>query len=210
MGRYTGPKEKIERRLGTKLFLKGERSHGPKAAMVRRPYPPGPHGQKRARKKSEFGMQLASKQKIRFTYGLMEKQFSKYVTKALRDKANTETAIISSLESRLDNVVFRLGYATSRAQARQLVNHSHFLVNGGSVNIPSYQTRRGDVIEIKERSINNTYFNNVKNENKKYAPPSWLEMDKEKMIGKVTGVPALDESGIDHQDLFTTIEFYSR
>ncbi len=210
MGRYLGPKEKIERRLGTKLFLKGERSYGPKAAMVRRPYPPGVHGQRRARKKSEYGMQLASKQKIRFTYGLMEKQFAKYVAQGLKKKENTESSIIRMLESRLDNVVFRLGFATSRAQARQLVNHCHFLVNGGSVNIPSYQTKRGDKITLREKSINNSYFNNVKNEIKKSTPPSWLKFDKEKNIGEVIGVPALDESGIDHQDLFTTIEFYSR
>ncbi len=210
MGRYIGPKEKIERRLGTKLFLKGERSYGPKAAMVRRPYPPGPHGQKRAKKKSEYGLQLASKQKIRFTYGLMEKQFAKYIAKSLKNKSGTEGMIINLLEGRLDNVVFRLGFAKSRAQARQLVNHGHFLVNGGSVNIPSYQTKKGEKIQLREKSINNSYFNSIKNEIKKYTPPSWLQLDGEKLIGEVSGAPTLEESGINHQDLYTTIEYYSR
>lgn len=210
MGRYLGPKEKKERRLGAKLALKGERSLGPKAAMVRRPYPPGVHGQKRQRKKTEFGMQLASKQKIRFTYGLMEKQFSKYISKALKNKKETEGAIVRSLENRLDNVVYRLGYAKSRGQARQLVNHGHFKVNGRPVNIPSYQVVKGDKVELKERSFNNAYFNNVKAEIKKYAEPQWLRIDKEKMAGEVIGIPTLDDSGINHEDLYTTIEFYSR
>lgn len=210
MGRYLGPKEKIERRLGAKLFLKGERSHGPKSAMVRRPYPPGVHGQKRQRKKTEYGMQLASKQKIRFTYGLMEKQFSKYIHNALKNKNEIEGLIIKSLENRLDNVAFRLGFATSRGQARQLVNHGHFLVNDKPVNIPSFQVRKGDKIKLKERSFNNTYFNNVKNYIKKHAEPQWLRIDKEKLIGEVTGFPTLEDSGIEHQDLYTTIEFYSR
>ena len=210
MGRYLGPKEKKERRLGTKLGLKGERSLGPKSAMVRRPYPPGVHGQKRQKKKTEFGMQLASKQKIRFSYGLMEKQFSKYITQALKNKKETEGSIIRSLENRLDNVVYRLGYAKSRGQARQLVNHGHFMVNGRPVNIPSFKVTKGDKIELKERSFNNAYFNNVKTEIKKYAEPQWLRIDKEKLTGEVIGVPTLEDSGINHEDLYTTIEFYSR
>lgn len=210
MGRYLGPKEKIERRLGVKLFLKGERSYGPKAAMVRKPYPPGIHGQRRRRKKSEFGLQLASKQKLRFTYGLMEKQFAKYVEKSLKEKKETGNALVKLLESRLDNVVFRLGLAKSRAQARQLVSHGHLLINGGSVNIPSYQTKKGDKIELKERSVNNSYFNKIKEEIKKHVPPSWLKLDVQTLGGEVVGAPVLEESGIEHQDIYTTIEFYSR
>jgi small subunit ribosomal protein S4 len=140
----------------------------------------------------------------------MEKQFAKYIAKSLKDKSGTEDKIINLLEGRLDNVVFRLGFAKSRAQARQLVNHGHFLVNGGSVNIPSYQTKRGEKIQLREKSINNSYFNNIKNELKKYTPPSWLQLDGENLIGEVSGGPTLEESGINHQDLYTTIEYYSR
>ena len=190
--------------------MKGDRSYGPKAAMVRKPYPPGIHGRRRTRKKSEYGMQLTSKQKLRFTYGLMEKQFAKYVTRGLKNRKETEVSIVRMLENRLDNVVFRLGLGKSRSQTRQLVNHGHFLVNGNRVDIPSYQVKKGDKITLKERSRDNAYFSNVRNEIKKYNPPSWVILDKEKLEGEVIGIPTLEESGIDHQDLYTTIEFYSR
>src|SRR5882672_11330101 len=144
MARYTGPREKIERRIGEKLFLKGERSHSPKSAITKRPYPPGAHGKSRPRKQSEFGQQLRLKQKVRNIYRLLEKQFKRTVRQALTSRKSQQQAILQSLETRLDNTVFRSGFAQSRDQARQLVNHGHILVNGKKVGIASFTVRVGD------------------------------------------------------------------
>ncbi len=213
MARYTGPREKIERRLGEKLGLKGERSNSPKSAMVKRPYPPGQHGAgARPRKLSEFGQQLKSKQKVRQTYRLMEKPFKAYVKKALADKRHSpyETAL-RSLEMRLDNTVYRAGFAQSRDQARQIVGHGHITVNGKRAKTPSIAVRVGDVIGIRAQSKAGPFFATLMPrwlEN--YTAPAWLELDKGIGQATVKGTPAATESGIQVSDLQAIIEYYSR
>ena len=170
MARYTGPKEKIERRLGERLLLKGERSLSPKSAIVKKPYPPGMHGpvkSKRPKKLSEYGQQLKSKQKVRNTYRMLEKQFKNNIKSVLDSKKdNPYEVIMNKLEYRLDNIVYRLGVAQSRDQARQLVNHGHILVNDRKVTIPSYQTKIGDEIKIREGSKKSAFFTTL--------VPQWL------------------------------------
>ena len=215
MARYTGPKEKIERRLGERLLLKGERSLSPKSAIVRKPYPPGIHGplkSKRPRKLSEYGQQLKSKQKVRNTYRMLEKQFKNYIKAATNSKKNNPyDAIISKLEYRLDNIVYRLGIAQSRDQARQLVNHGHILVNSRKVTIPSYQVKIGDEVKIREGSKKSAFFATlVPQWLAKYEAPVWVEIDKTQIIGKVKDCPTLDKSGLNPSDLQAIIEYYSR
>ena len=214
MERYIGPKEKIERRLGERLYLKGERSLSPKSAIIKKPYPPGIHGNKKSRrpkKMSEYGQQLNSKQKVRNTYRMLEKQFKNYVKAALTSKKDLSEAIMNKLEHRLDNVVYRLGIAQSRDQARQLVNHGHILVNDKKVSIPSYEVKMGDEIKIKEGSKKSTFFNTLAPQwLTKYEAPAWVEIDKIQMTGKVKGHPTLEESGLNPNDLQAIIEFYSR
>ena len=152
MARYTGPREKIERRIGEKLYLKGERSYSPKSATVKKPYPPGLHGQKGSRKASEYGQQLRAKQKVKNIYRLLEKQFKSYIKSAAVSKKDPYEAILRKLEGRLDNIVFRMGIAQSRDQARQIVNHGHITVNGKKINIPSYEIKTGDTVAVKENS----------------------------------------------------------
>lgn len=213
MARYTGPREKIERRLGEKLFLKGERSHSQKSALTRRPYPPGAHGagKRRFSKTSEFGMQLKSKQKVRNIYRLLEKQFKSTVKKALETKKQPHEAILRAFESRLDNTVFRSGIAQSRDQARQLVNHGHILVNGKKVTIPSYTTKLNDVISVREGSKRMPFFTALAPQwLKGFNAPVWIELDKEKIVAKVKGYPELVDSGLKTDDLQAIIEYYSR
>src|SRR3989344_7148696 len=211
MARYTGPREKLERRIGTKLFLKGERSLSPKSAMVRKPYPPGMHGKAKFKKLSEYGLQLQSKQKVKIIYRLMEKQFKFYVKEAMKSKKETMALLIKNLEQRLDNTVYRMGFGQSRDQARQLVNHGHILVNGKRVNIPSYEVSVGDTITVREGSKKSVFFSSLVNQwLKNYETPPWLEMNKDKLEGKVTGKPTVEESGIRPDDLQSIIEFYSR
>ena len=210
MARYTGPKEKLERRVGQKLFLKGERSLSPKSSLVRKPYPPGLHGTRRSRKKSEYGAQLTSKQKIKYTYKLMEKHLRKYIEISLRAKEESSGLLVKELETRLDNIIYRLGFAPARDTAKQLVSHGHFSVNDKLINFPSYQLKIGDTIKIRPGSINNKYFSNLGQSMKKQEPPAWLELDKEKMVGKLKSIPSIDEAGLSHRDIQSTIEFYSR
>ena len=211
MARYTGPREKIERRLGEKLFLKGERSHSPKSATVKKPYPPGLHGKKGSRKPSEFALQLRSKQKVKNIYRLLEKQFKNYIKSSLSSRKAPYDTILNKLESRLDNTVFRIGFAQSRDQARQIVNHGHILVNGKKVDIPSFEVSVGDVISIREGSKKSPYFSSfVSQWLKGFDAPRWTELDKNKMEGKIIGRPSLEESGIRIDDLQSIIEFYSR
>lgn len=214
MARYTGPKEKIERRLGERLLLKGERSFSPKSAIVKKPYPPGAHGRKsegRPKKLSEYGQQLKAKQKVRNTYRLLEKQFKNYIKSALVSKKDLSESIVNKLEHRLDNIVYRLGIAQSRDQARQLVNHGHILVNGKKVSIPSYEVKTGDEIQIREGSKRLPFFSTLAPQwIKKHETPSWVEVDKESLSGKVKGQPTLSESGLNPNDLQAIIEFYSR
>ena len=212
MARYIGPKEKIERRLGERLLLKGERSLSPKSSIVKNPYPPGIHGNKRGQKKlSEYGQQLKSKQKVRNTYRMLEKQFKNYIKSTLGSKKNLAETIINKFEHRLDNVVYRLGIAQSRDQARQLVNHGHILVNGRKVTIPSYGVKKGDEVRIREGSKKSPFFTAlVPQWLTKYEVPLWLEMDKTKITGRVKGYPTVEESGINPNDLQAIIEYYSR
>lgn len=211
MARYTGPREKIERRIGEKLFLKGERSYSQKSSLVKKPYPPGIHGKKRVRKPSEFGLQLRSKQKVKNIYRLLEKQFKNYIKAAVQSKNDPYVEILNNLENRLDNIVFRSGLAQSRDQARQIVNHGHILVNGRKTNIPSYQVKIGDQISIREGSMKNKFFSSLAPQwIKKYEPPGWVQVDKEKMTAIIKGSAEIKESGIQTSDLQSIIEYYSR
>lgn len=211
MARYTGPKERIERRLGTKLFLKGERSGSPKSAMVKKPYPPGMHGKARMKKMSEFGVQLQAKQKVRNIYRMLEKQFKSYVKEAIKSKKETGQLLVRKLEQRLDNVVFKIGLAQSRDQARQLVSHGHILVNGVKTNIPSYQTQLGDKIGVREGSKKTKYFSSVLSGwFPKYEGPGWLKVDKNDMAATIEKTPDLTDSGLELKDLQLIIEYYSR
>ncbi|MEK7582636.1 MAG: 30S ribosomal protein S4 [Patescibacteria group bacterium] len=211
MGRYLGPREKIERRIGEKLFLKGERSYSQKSAMTRKPYPPGMHGQGRLKKLSEFGQQLKSKQKVRNIYRLLEKPFKAYVKKVLEKKAEPYEPIMLSLESRLDNVVFRMGFAQSRDQARQIVNHGHILVNNKKASIPSVVIKQGDVISIREGSKKSPYFTSLMPQWwMKYEAPQWILLDKEKGTATIKAKPTMLDSGIKVEDIQAIIEYYSR
>jgi len=211
MARYTGPREKIERRLGEKLYLKGERSYSQKSAMTKKPYPPGMHGQKGSRKASEFAQQLKSKQKVRNVYRLLEKQFKNYIKKAANSKKEPYEFILNKLENRLDNVVFRMGFGQSRDQAKQLVSHGHILVNGKRVTIPSFEVKVGDELKVREGSMKSPFFTTLMPLwLKKYDAPVWITLDKEKMTAKIKGHPTLMESGINVGDLQAIIEFYSR
>lgn len=211
MARYTGPKEKLERRIGTKLFLKGDRSYSPKSAMTKKPYPPGMHGKTRTRRFSEYGSQLQRKQKIRYIYRLLEKQFRATVKKAMKSKDKTSDLLANLLESRLDNTVFRTGLAQSRDQARQLVNHGHILVNGVKTSIPSFQVKKGDKIEVREGSKKTKYFSALAPQwIQKHKPPRWIKLDAVSQKAEVTGIPTVEDSGLEYSDLQSIIEFYSR
>lgn len=214
MARYLGPREKIERRLGERLGLKGERSNSPKSALVKRPYPPGQHGSgRRPRKLSEFGTQLRSKQKVRQMYRLMEKPFKDYVKAAL---ANTKhespyAAVIKKLEMRLDNTVFRAGFAQSRDQAHQIVGHGHILLNGKRAKTSSIQVRVGDVITIRENSKTSPYFSTLMPRwFAEHVAPDWLSIDKTVPSATVKSVPTAEASGVQTTDLQAIIEYYSR
>ena len=189
MGRYVGPVCKLCRREGEKLFLKGSKCMTTKCPFERRGFAPGQHGQGRRTRLSDYGIQLREKQKIKRIYGLFEKQFRNYYKKADRMKGITGSNLILLLESRLDNVVFRLGFAPSRKAARQLVTHRHFNVNGKIVNVPSYITREGDVIEVRDKAkkmeVIHASMRRVKTDN----GITWLELDKASMQGKVIQIP---------------------
>jgi len=202
---------KICRRLGLKLFLKGERCLTPKCPIVKRPYPPGQKGKKRTRALSEYGKELREKQKLKNWYNLKEKQFRKYIKEVLekRGKIDVVTLLIRKLEARLDNVIFRLGFASSRTRARKLVSHGHFLVNGKLVNIPSYQVKKGDEISIRSVSRKKILFQNLPIILKKYRPPSWILLDIEKLTGKVKELPSLEEAGLP-VEISAIFEYYSR
>lgn len=211
MARYTGPKEKIERRIGERVGIKGLRSQLGKTAITKKPYAPGIHGHKPTRKLSEFGTQLKTKQKVRNIYRMLEKQFKSYIKAAEKSHKDQYSMIINALEHRLDNVVYRMGLGQSRDQARQLVNHGHILVNGRKVSIPSYTVRIGDIISIREGSKKSAYFMNlVPQWLPKHEAPSWLQLDKSAATATVRGQVSAEESGLSHGDLQAIIEFYSR
>lgn len=209
MATYREAKCRLCRREGGKLFLKGDKCYNGKCPFEKRPVAPGVHGLASARKKvSEYGKQLREKQKVKRIYGVQEGQFRAYYEKADRMKGITGENMLSLLERRLDNVVYRLGVGVSRAQARQLVNHGHFLVNGKKVNVPSFIVKVGDVITVKEVKSSNKYFENLKSA-KAGATPKWLEFDLEKLQGKVLAVPARED--IDSQIAeHMIVELYSK
>ncbi len=207
MARETSAKCKKCRREGKKLLLKGERCYGVKCAMVRKAYAPGQHGQSRRMSMSEYGVQLREKQKVKRTYGILERQFRKYYEMASRTKGNTVSFLSSTLERRLDNVVYRLGLGSSRNQARQFVNHGHFLVNGKKVNIPSYSVKEGDIVSIKNEKLK--IFQELKNSLKNFQTPTWLVLDYKKMEGKVVSLPAEKEISTEF-DFHLVVEHYSK
>ncbi len=210
MGRSLDSKCKKCRREGEKLFLKGEKCFTNKCPLVKRNYPPGIHGQSQRRgRTSNYGIQLREKQKAKRLYGLGETQFYNYFQKALTQKGETGENLSRLLEKRLDNAVYRLGLGDSRSQARQVVNHSHVLVNGRTVNIPSYQVKVGDEIAVKEARMDKKYFKELLKKIEKKEIPSWLSLDKKTLKGKVTGEPTPEELKQNFQSQ-PIIEFYSR
>ena len=192
MARYTGPKCRLCRREGTKLFLRGDRCYTDKCAYERRPYAPGQHGRRR-KKSTNYEIQLREKQKVKRLYGVLEKQFRKYFEIAEAKKGVTGTNLLRILELRLDNVVYRLGFAHSRNQARQLVRHGHFLVNGRKVDIPSYQVKVNDVIEVKEKSRKIPVIQEAQEVVDRRGIPRWLELDAENFKGIVKALPERDD-----------------
>ena len=196
------------RREKDKLYLKGDRCYSDKCAVIRHAYPPGEHGQGR-QKFSEFGQQLREKQKARRIYGVMERQFRRYFKEADRRRGVTGEILLQILESRLDTVVYRLGLARSRAEARQLINHGHFEVNGRKVDIPSYLTRVGDVVAVREHRKSKPVFKQILADREQQGVVDWLEVDHEKLEGKVTRVPQRDEIDVPVTEHFI-VELYSR
>ncbi|MFH1656335.1 MAG: 30S ribosomal protein S4 [Candidatus Nealsonbacteria bacterium] len=202
---------KICRRLGIKLFLKGDKCLSQKCLMVKNPYP-STQGKRRKGTTSEYGKELKEKQKLKNWYNLRETQFKKYVKEVLDKRGKVEDAgdlLIKKLERRLDSVVFRLGFTMSRSNARQIVNHGHFLVNEKKVDIPSYQVKKGDIVSLRLSSREKTLFKNLSSVLKKYNPPSWLILDVEKLEGKVIGEPSLEEAS-PPSEISAIFEFYSR
>jgi small subunit ribosomal protein S4 len=203
---------RICRRLGVKLFLRGERCLSPKCAMVKRPYPPGLPGKRRKSPPSEYKKELIEKQKLRYWYGLSDRQLKKYVREVLEKRGKVEDVsalLIQNLEKRLDNVVYRLGFAVSRDQARQLVSHKFFLVNGKPVNIPSFSLKVGDTVSLKPQKLKKAIFKDLKERLKKHQVPSWLSLDPEKFEGKVISEPKVEEVA-PPVEVSAVFEFYSR
>lgn len=208
MARYTGPVEKIERRLGVSLAMKGERRLAGKSALDKRPYAPGQHGQRRG-KISEYGLQLREKQKAKFMYGVSEKQFRKLFQEAVRKDGNTGAILIQFLEQRLDNVVYRMGFATTRRFARQLVTHGHILVNGKRVDIPSYRVLPGAKVEVVEKSKNNPQIVRAIELTNQTGIVEWVDVEKDKKYGIFTRKPEREEVVIPVEERFI-VELYSK
>ena len=210
MARYKDSVCRLCRRAGVKLFLKGDRCLGDKCSFDKRSFPPGQHGAARTRSKiSEYGQQLREKQKARWVYGMMEKQFRRYYGEAARKKGVKGENLFQMLELRLDNVVFRSSFADSRAQARQLVVHNHVLVNDRKVNRPSFSVRKGDVIRVKEKSKKQESIQQSAEKGKARGLPEWLDVDLADLQAKVIEMPAqaAEQLGIDAQQI---VEFYSK
>lgn len=208
MARYTGPSCKLCRREGEKLFLKGDRCYTEKCALTRRAYAPGQHGQQR-KKTSEYGLQLREKQKARRFYGVLEKQFRNYFDMANNMKGVTGENLLKILESRLDNVVYRLGLAQSRPEARQLVKHDHFKVNGKKVNIPSYLVSPGDVITVADDIRNSEKIKSIIDSTGSKVVPSWLELDIDNLTGKVISLAPREEIDLPVKE-YLIVELYSK
>jgi small subunit ribosomal protein S4 len=209
LSRYRGSVCRLCRREMLKLYLKGDRCYSDKCAIDRRTYPPGQHGQRRAGKISDYGMQLREKQKVKRLYGLGEKQFRLFFHRADAGKGITGVSLLLMLERRLDNVVYRFGFADSRPQSRQLVKHNHFLVNGKKVNIPSYQINPGDVIEIREKSKKVQAITDAVEAVVRRGMPQWLELDKVNLKGTVKAMPVREDITMPIQEN-QIVEFYSK
>ena len=208
MARYSDASCRLCRREGQKLFLKGDRCYTEKCAMVARAYPPGMHGQGRS-KTSEYGSQLREKQKAKRYHGLLESQFRSYFEMAERRSGQTGENLLSILETRLDNVVYRLGFAMSRAEARQLVTHGHFTVNGKKVNIPSFLVKPGMIVSLRERSRDIEKIKGNIEANAFRQPPKWLEYDANNLIAKVVALPARDDIDLPIEE-HLIVELYSK
>jgi small subunit ribosomal protein S4 len=212
MAKYRGPVCKLCRREGEKLFLKGERCFTPKCAFERRGYPPGEHGksaQFRRRRESDFNRQLRAKQKARHIYGILERQFRRYYEVSLQRRGLTGLNLLQILEARLDNVVYRLGYADSRAQARLLVTHGHFSVNGRRTDVPSMLVEPGDEVAVRQESRSRTYFKNLSDVAEEKTVPDWLDRDLRNLSGKIIRLPERAEiDGNLNEQLI--VEYYSR
>ncbi|NPV44235.1 MAG: 30S ribosomal protein S4 [Firmicutes bacterium] len=208
MARYIGPSCRLCRREGIKLYLKGDRCYTERCAIDRRGYAPGQHGQAR-RKLSEYGIQLREKQKAKRIYGVLERQFKRYFEIAERKKGVTGENLLRILESRLDNVVYRMGFASSRAEARQLIRHGHFTVNGKKVDIPSYLVRIGEVIAVKEDSRKLSRIKELAETAAQRNVPQWLEVNAEAMEGRVVGLPAREDIDVPIEE-HLIVELYSK
>ena len=198
------------RREGIKLYLKGSRCHTDKCAVSKRSFPPGQHGQRRTRRPSEFGLQLREKQKVRRYYGVLETQFRKHYQEAVRRGGVTGDNLLQILETRLDNVVYRMGFGDSRAQARQLVMHGHFTVNGRKTNIPSFSVRAGDVISVREESRKREYFKDFGEILATHSAPEWISMNNTQLSGTVQNLPARDQIEVPLFNDALIVEHYSR
>lgn len=209
MARYTDSVCRQCRREGAKLFLKGDRCYTDKCAWTKRHTPPGQHGQSRMKKSSEYGIQLREKQKVRRAYGVLEGQFRAYYDKAASMRGVTGENMLSLLERRLDNVVYRLGFGDSRAMARQLVNHGHIRVNGKKVDIPSFCVKPGQVISVRESSRDIPALKKLREEGMNRPIPQWLDVDVENLAGKVVQLPAREDIDFDIKE-HLIVEFYSR
>ncbi len=210
MGKYTGPVCRLCRTEGTKLFLKGRRCLTDKCALERRNQPPGATGKRRSFKKSNYKIQLREKQKVKRFYGLGEKQFRLFFEKASMRKGVTGDNLLSSLELRFDNVVYRMNLAASRVQARQLIKHGHFVINGKKVSIPSYILKKDDEVTLKEKSLKNEKIvENIKGAKGLVEVPEWLLVDEEKFKGKVNSLPTRDDVSVDVEE-HLIVELYSK
>ena len=208
MARYTGPVCRLCRREGMKLFLKGERCYTEKCGIEKRNMPPGQHGRRRASKLQGYGVQLREKQKVKRTYGVLEDQFRRYFEMADRTRGITGVTLLQLLERRLDNAVYRMGFATSRAQARQLVRHGHFLVNGKKVDIPSYSLKAGDVVSVRQTSRENPAILHAVGEVKGRGIPEWIALEGE-LGAKVVSMPTREQINLPVQEQLI-VELYSK
>lgn len=208
MARYTGASCRLCRREGQKLFLKGERCYGGKCALSRRAYAPGQHGAAK-KKLSEYGVQLREKQKAKRFYGILESQFRKYFEIADSKKGITGEVLLQLLETRLDNVVYRMGFGTTRAESRQLVTHGHFEINGKRVSIPSYLTKVGEAVEVCEKSRKSPRFKEILDITGSKVVPKWIEVDQENIKGRVVALPARDDVDLPVQE-HLIVELYSK
>ncbi len=208
MARYTGSVCKLCRREGEKLFLKGVRCYTEKCGVERRPYPPGQHGQKR-QKRSDFAIQLREKQKLKRLYGIQEKQMRNLFARAIRMTGVTGENLLSMLETRLDNVVYRSGFAASRKEARQLVRHGHFILNGHKANIPSMAMKKGDIIEVKEASRGSSKFVGAAEANSMREIPAWMDVDKGKFKTTIKDLPKRDDITATIEERLV-VELYSK